>query len=127
MPVAEQGASSRIASTGSSGVPFAARRPTTISAVEPGAREILGQSCQTTFRAVERGDVVAGGGELHRLAAGRGAEVEHAARAGREQARGKRGGEVLHPPAAFAEAGQAGDRAAVVEAAMAGASAVPFG
>ena len=60
-----------------------------------------------------------GGGELHGLAAGRGAEVEDARRRRRDQPRGERGGEVLHPPAALAEARQARRTDAVGESAMA--------
>ena len=70
------------------------------SAAEPGGR------------AIDRGDVGAGDGELRGLAAGRGAQVgdcfaAHVA----EQPRRQRGGGVLHPPGAFAEARQQRDRA----------------
>ena len=66
----------------------------------------------------------AGGGELHRLAARRGAQVEHALPVARaEQPRGERGGEILHPPGALVEARQVGDRAPRGEADMAGQQA----
>ena len=54
----------------------------------------------------------AGGGELRRLAAGRGAEIGDAPAANvAEQARRQRGGGVLHPPGAFGKAGQRRHRA----------------
>ena len=62
---------------------------------------------------------MAGGGELHGLAARRRAQVEHVGGIGRDQPRGQRGGEVLHPPAALAEAGEAGHRGGFVQAHMA--------
>ena len=68
MPVAEQGASSRIASTGSRRLPFHHVGDDDLGG-EAGAGEIVGKSRETTFRDVERGDLPAGGGELHGLAA----------------------------------------------------------
>ena len=116
MPVAEQGASSRIASTGAGGLPFHDVGGDDLGR-EAGAREILGKSRETTFRSVDRGHLPAGGGELHRLAARRGAEIERRPALARpEQPRGKRGGDVLHPPAALAIAGQAGDGGAARQA-----------
>ena len=85
MPVAEQGASSRIASTWAGGDHFMTSAAT-ILACEPGARQILGKSRQTTLRDVDRGHLPAGGGELHGLAARRGAQVEHGAPLARARA-----------------------------------------
>src|SRR3546814_8105869 len=46
---------------------------------------------------IDRNDVPARGGKLHRLAAGRGAEVEHRpAFAGAQQSCGQAGGQILH-------------------------------
>ena len=76
MPVAEQGASSRIASNCRSGSHVSASAAIEIG-VEMRPVEILAQSSETTFRRVDRRDAVTGRRELHRLAAGRGAKVEH--------------------------------------------------
>ena len=43
-------------------------------------RDFRARRCETTFRSVERGHAMAGGGELHGLAAGRRAQVEHVVR-----------------------------------------------
>ena len=76
-------------------------------------REVRAQPLGAPGRDLERDHPGAGGGELRGLAAGRGAEVEHAA-AGDvgQQAGGQRGGGVLHPPGAVAIARQLLDRAA---------------
>ena len=43
------------------------------------AGQVFGHPLHPAGRLVERGDLPAGGGELHRLAARRGAQIEHAA------------------------------------------------
>ena len=53
------------------------------------AFEIVAESSETTLVTVERGDLVTGRGELHRLAARCGAGVEHANRILRDQSRGE--------------------------------------
>ena len=110
VPLAEQGASSRIASNGARRAPSAARprrRRAPRGGCAPGSPR-AGASRGT--RHVERGHLSSGRGELQRLAAGRGAEVEHAQAADlAEQARGQRGAGVLHPPGALGEAGQRRD------------------
>src|SRR4051794_2477600 len=49
--------------------------------------------------------------ELHRLAARRGAKIEHFLRVAGNELRGKRGGEPLPPPAPFADALRSAPRA----------------
>ena len=95
---------------------------------EPGAREVLAQPRRAAARDdVERGDRGAGGGELQRLAPGRGAEVERRSPGdGAEQPRRQRRGGVLHPPGALGEAGQRRDlRAARAGAGCRSAAARP--
>ena len=79
VPVDEQGASSRTASNG----PACHSRHVGDDGLgrERKPREILPQPLEPRRRAVDRGDVRAGGGELGGLAAGRGAEVGDAAAA----------------------------------------------
>ncbi len=75
---------------------------------QPGPRQIGGQHFESSRREVERGDLPAGGGKLHRLAAGRGAKVEHpAALAAAKQPGRDRRGQILHPPKALGIARQA--------------------
>ncbi len=110
VPVEEQGASSSTASNGSAG-PFGH-----IGADELGSkrqpREIVAQPRQPRRRAIDRGDMGAGGGKLRGLAAGRGAEIGDASPADiAEQPRRQRRRGVLHPPGAFGETGQRGHRA----------------
>ena len=118
MPVAEQGASSRIASNCRSGFHVSASAATR-SALEVRPLRDSRAVVQGDFSRLDRRHAVAGGGELHRLAAGRGAEVEHVRGVAGDQPRGQRGGEVLHPPAALAEARQLGDRELLVQPDMA--------
>src|SRR5437763_10158724 len=75
--------------------------------------QVFAKSCEATCRSVERSDVITRRGKLHRLAAGRRAEVEDDPCVGRYQARGKRGGKVLNPPAAFAKPREISDRRAL--------------
>src|SRR4029453_77178 len=77
--------------------------------LEPGARQIFGQSCQTTFRTVDRSHAMTGGGQLHGLAARRGAKVEDVRGLEWDQARRKRSSQVLDPEGAVVEARQLRD------------------
>ena len=71
------------------------------------AGKVLAHAFQTGPGAVERGDPRAHGGKFHRLAAGRGTEVEHFGACDlAEQARGDGRRGVLHPPGALIEARQ---------------------
>src|SRR6185312_16501790 len=84
-------------------------------------REIGVEAVEPARRAVDGGDARAGGGELRRLAAGCGTEIDDALAGdvAEERRRHRRGG-VLHPPGAGAVAGQAHDRAAAGAAQRAG-------
>jgi hypothetical protein len=84
---------------------------------QPCAREILAQALQPGGRAVQRGDPCARCGELERLAAGRGAQVQRgfAGRRG-QQAYGDGGGRILDPPPALAITRPGGDVAATLGA-----------
>ena len=80
---------------------------------EAGAREVLAQPHHAARRDVDGRHLGAGGAELQRLAAGRGAEIGDALAGDvAQQADGQGGGGVLHPPRAFGEARQLGDGAA---------------
>lgn len=80
--------------------------------LQPQAQEVLGHALQPGGGAVQGGGARAGGRELQRLAAGRGAQVEGALpRPGRQQPHGDGGGRVLHPPAAFGVARPVGQGA----------------
>src|SRR6185437_3219594 len=84
-------------------------------------REVRVEAVEAARRAVDRGDARAGGGELRRLASGRGAEIDDALAGdvAEERRRHRRGG-VLHPPRAGTVARQAHDRAATGAAQRAG-------
>src|SRR3546814_10834782 len=72
---------------------------------EARAREIVPQAREALCARIDGGDVPSRRGELHRLAARCGAQVEDAASlAIAQKARRKAGREILHPPAARAEA-----------------------
>ena len=85
---------------------------------EAEAIQICLQPPQALGRAVDGGDGDARRGQLGRLAAGRGAEIDDMVRACRGACRQGRGG-VLHPPAAFGEAGQGLDGAGGIPQAQA--------
>ena len=75
VPVAAQGASSSTPSAGASGrqkVPSAF----TGSALRPSRVQVRDQLAEPLARALDGGHLGAGGGQLRRLAAGRGAEVD---------------------------------------------------
>ena len=79
MPVAEQGASSSTASAGAGGAQFITSASTSVGG-KRGARSRLSRSRARRFGASSTaGDLPAGGGELQRLAAGRGAQIERRA------------------------------------------------
>src|SRR3546814_11264274 len=72
---------------------------------EARAREIVPQAREALCARIDGGDVPSRRGELHRLAARCGAQVEDAASlAIAHKARRKAGREILHPPAARAAA-----------------------
>src|SRR5262249_17171013 len=74
--------------------------------------EVADQPLEATLRAVDRGHRRAARGELRRLAAGRGAEIDHAlARDIAEEPRRDRRRRILDPPGAVGIARQGGDRA----------------
>ena len=73
-------------------------------------------------------DAVLRRGELHRLSARRGAQVEHRPAIALTKQTGRdAGGKILHPPAAIAEAGQVFDRAAPRQPIMARRERAGFG
>ena len=110
VPVAEQGASSRIASKGSASS-FSASRALGLG-LQIQAGEVFREPLQPLGRAVDREHLGAGGCELRGLAAGRGAEIGDALAGLRlEQAGREGGGGVLHPPFAVLVTGQLADRA----------------
>ena len=79
--------------------------------------QVLGHALEAGGRAVQGHDVRAGGGQLQRLAAGRGAEVQHlVAGLDAQQAGGDGGGGVLHPPGPVLEGGPGGDVALAAHA-----------
>ena len=116
VPVAEQGASSSTASNGSPGCQLAASAEHEFG-LQAEPREVLGSSrsrvvelSTATTRRRRR--------ELRGLAAGRGAEIDHALAGDvAEQPRRQRGGRVLHPPGAVGEAGKLLDAALAAGAA----------
>ena len=74
------------------------------------ALQVLGNALEAGGRAVQGHDVRAGGGQLQRLAARRGAEVQHlVAGLDGQEARGDGGGGVLHPPGPVLEVRPGGD------------------
>ena len=76
------------------------------------ARQVLGEHAQAAFGNVDGHHRGAGARKLCRLAAGRGTKIGDAAAGHRpEQARGQRGGGVLHPPSALRIAGKLFDAA----------------
>src|SRR3546814_9431307 len=86
---------------------------------EARAREIVPQAREALCARIDGGDVPSRRGELHRLAARCGAQVEDAASlAIAQKARRKAGREILHPPAARAEAWHIRDRSAAWQATM---------
>jgi hypothetical protein len=86
---------------------------------KPGAGEIFDKSSETTLRDVDRDRLEARRGELHRLAAGRRAEIEgETSRARAQQPRRDRGREILHPISAFGKAGELADGGAGGKAQM---------
>ena len=110
VPVEEQGASSSTASNGSA--VHSATSAQTSSAASDEAREIVAQPRQPRGRAIDRGDMRAGGGKLRGLAAGRSAEIGDASPADiAEQPRRQRRRRVLHPPRALGKTGQRRHRA----------------
>ena len=107
VPVEEQGASSSTASNGSA--VHSATSAQTSSAASDSRRDFRASRLQPRRRAIDRGDVGAGGGKLRGLAAGRGAQIGDAPSGDiAEQPRRQRRRGVLHPPRAFGKAGQRG-------------------
>jgi hypothetical protein len=118
------GASSRIASAGASGRPLHKVGGDHVGA-EPGPGEILAQSVEPVLRRIHRRHLETRRRELHGLAAGGRAQVKDAAPIGRaEQPRRHGSGDVLHPPAAFAETGDPRHGLAARQAQMAGKEAL---
>ena len=92
---------------------------------QAGAPEIVLQQPEPALADVERGNMPPGSGKLERLAARRGAQIEHAAPFARAQhTRGERGREILHPPGALGEAVQRLHRRAARQAQVSGRIAV---
>ncbi len=96
----EQGASTSTAVEMVIGLPFEGVGPNDGS-VQVRPRQILRQSCQTTFGAVQRSYVVARCDQLHGLAAGCGARSRTRRAGRRDETRGERRCQILHPPTAF--------------------------
>ena len=79
--------------------------------IETQPPEVAGEPLQPALRAVDGGDPGAGEGELRRLAAGGGAEVDHPhSRHRTEQPGGQGGSGILYPPGALVVAGQVAHR-----------------
>src|SRR5690242_2346972 len=76
------------------------------SPVQMGAIQILAQSLQPRRGRVDCSNGVAGGSDLHGLAARRSAEVEHLPGPVADQPRRERGRQVLNPPATLPELGK---------------------
>ena len=83
--------------------------------LKSGPLEIGRKSRETTFRPVERGDVIACRRHLHGLAPRCRAQVEHLRRTPGHQPRGKARGKVLDPPSARLEPRQVDHRRAAVK------------
>jgi hypothetical protein len=80
------------------------------SAATVPARQVLFELRQTRRRTVDGGHIGSGSGQLGRLAAGRGAQVDDPPAGGRaEQPRRQGRRRVLHPPGAFWIARQLAD------------------
>ena len=120
MPVAVQGASSRMAPNGAGGLPLQRVGDDDLGVHRQPAK-VAHQELRSLGRALQCRHPRTHGGELRRLAARCGADVEHAPVLDlAQQHRRQGGGGVLHPPGALVVARQGVDQAAAAPAQRAG-------